>query len=161
VIPCTILPRNYGTLYLTIILKLFKLLIVKLIYHKPSYMYIWFLLFYYSNCVSSLIIVRLDLCFRSFCVSSLIIVTFDMCYSILTTSRSNVWSFTLMFFESWFSPYAFHISMNDLKVTLFGRFDMLREWKWIFKKLFVYMHKTLWTCYWFGENATTTKLGGI
>jgi hypothetical protein len=39
VIPYIVVHRNYGTLYPLIILKLFKLLVIKLIYCKPSYLY--------------------------------------------------------------------------------------------------------------------------
>jgi hypothetical protein len=136
-------------------------LVVKIIYCKLPTCTFDFWSFTCSSCVSSLTIERSNLCFGSFCDFSLTTVTYNICYSNMTTLRSNVGSSILISFESWSSLYVLQFFMKDLRVTLLNRFDMLREWKWIDKKLFVYMFRTLWTCYCFGENVAKAKLGGI
>jgi hypothetical protein len=104
--------------------------------------------------VSSLTIIRWLLCFRSSCVFSLIAITSNLCWSNfhdlcnlyyfsfnLITSIFDVWCFTLMFEDCWFSPYDLQIFMVS-KVTLLDKFDMLRKWGWI--KVTMYC---LYACY--------------
>jgi len=153
VIPYIVVPRNCGMIILELFLTfgckynlLQTFLLVRLILDLLP-----------TLVVSSLTTVRSNLCFGSFCVFYLSIMTSNMWCFNLTTWRSNVGSSILMSFESWSRPYALQICMNDLKVTLFNKFEMMREWKWIDKKLFVYMFRTLLLFWW---ECSQGKIGG-